>query len=66
MSASDRLCTRVPPPYFHGKERVDGSSPSEGFKKPLQTSDFWVLAVARLGDEGRTRSHAVDFTVTPP
>src|ERR671918_2260689 len=26
-----RACTRVPPQNFHGKEGVDGSSPSEGF-----------------------------------
>jgi len=29
--AGDHACTRVPPPNFHGKEGVDGSSPSEGF-----------------------------------
>jgi hypothetical protein len=29
--ASDRTCTPVTAPIFHGKEGVDGSSPSEGF-----------------------------------
>src|SRR5262245_20485680 len=29
--AGDRACVRLPPPNFHGKEGVDGSSPSEGF-----------------------------------
>jgi hypothetical protein len=31
--ASDRACTRVTRPNFHGKEGVDGSSPSEGFRR---------------------------------
>jgi hypothetical protein len=31
--ASDRACTRVPPLNFHGKEGVDGSSPSEGSRR---------------------------------
>ena len=31
MLANDRACTRVPLPNLHGKEGVDGSSPSEGF-----------------------------------
>jgi hypothetical protein len=30
MLASDRACTPLPPQNFHGKEGVDGSSPSEG------------------------------------
>ena len=35
VSANDRACTRLPPQNLHGKEGVDGSSPSEGFgKKP--------------------------------
>jgi len=34
--ASDRACTRLPLPNFHGKEGVDGSSPSEGFRNALQ------------------------------
>jgi hypothetical protein len=29
--ASARACTPVPPRNLHGKEGVDGSSPSEGF-----------------------------------
>ncbi len=31
MAASARPCTRLPPLNLHGKEGVDGSSPSEGF-----------------------------------
>jgi hypothetical protein len=31
-----RACTRVPPQSLHGKEGVDGSSPSEGFRKGQQ------------------------------
>jgi len=30
VSANDRACTPLPPQNFHGKEGVDGSSPSEG------------------------------------
>jgi hypothetical protein len=34
--ANDGTCTPVPPPNLHGKEGVDGSSPSEGSaKSPL-------------------------------
>jgi hypothetical protein len=33
VPANARACTRLPPQDFHGKEGVDGSSPSEGFKK---------------------------------
>jgi hypothetical protein len=32
-AASDRACTRVTLRNLHGKEGVDGSSPSEGFRK---------------------------------
>ena len=31
MIANARRCPPVPPPNLHGKEGVDGSSPSEGF-----------------------------------
>ena len=31
---------------LHGKEGVDGSSPSEGFDKPLQIGAFFSLFVA--------------------
>ena len=34
--ASDRACTRVTPRNLHGKEGVDGSSPSEGSKIPAK------------------------------
>jgi hypothetical protein len=40
---SDRACTRVTPGNLHGKEGVDGSSPSEGSKRPANR-DF-VLSV---------------------
>src|SRR6476661_10865368 len=32
--ATDRACTLLPPQNLHGKEGVDGSSPSEGFAQP--------------------------------
>jgi hypothetical protein len=38
----DRACTRVTLPNFHGKEGVDGSSPSEGLKS-LQIGHFGCL-----------------------
>ena len=42
MLASDRVCTRVTLPNFHGKEGVDGSSPSKGLKY-LQIGIFCCL-----------------------
>jgi hypothetical protein len=38
--ANDRAGTPVPPQNFHGKEGVDGSSPSEGFTKGQQMAFF--------------------------
>src|ERR671918_2643016 len=38
--ASARACTRLPPQNLHGKEGVDGSSPSEGSAKAPQTGAF--------------------------
>src|ERR687895_2655355 len=52
--------------HLHGKEGVDGSSPSEGFKKPLQTSGFNACTVARFGDKGRTGSHTPASLPLPP
>jgi hypothetical protein len=40
VPALAHACTRLPPLDFHGKEGVDGSSPSEGSAKSLQTSQF--------------------------
>ena len=42
-AASDRTCTSVPLPNFHGKEGVDGSSPSEGFDEVPVNSHFIVV-----------------------
>jgi hypothetical protein len=36
----DRACTRIPLPNLHGKEGVDGSSPSEGSAKAPQNGAF--------------------------
>jgi hypothetical protein len=41
--ASDRACTRVTPRNLHGKEGVDGSSPSEGFAYCLLSALFRCL-----------------------
>ena len=38
--ANDRVWTRVTLPNLHGKEGVDGSSPSEGFTKGQQMACF--------------------------
>src|SRR5262249_39687479 len=47
VSASARACTPLPPQNLHGKEGVDGSSPSEGLKRPANR-DF-VLSVLNRG-----------------
>jgi hypothetical protein len=46
-------CDRLPE-KFHGKEGVDGSSPSEGSEKLLQMPTLSRFTVAATGDEGRT------------
>jgi hypothetical protein len=51
------VCDQLPP-RCHGKEGVDGSSPSQGLGKPLQIDGFCIVSVARPGDKGRIRSHA--------
>ena len=55
-------CSPEPMQEFSGttswQEDVDGSSPSEGLKKPLQPGGFLWELVARTGDKGRTRSRA--------
>src|SRR5215216_3529763 len=60
-------CDRSPP-RFHGKEGVDGSSPSEGLKKSLQNEGFTATLVAQAGDKGRTASEATPRVgrATPP
>jgi hypothetical protein len=45
----------VPASSLDGKEGVDGSSPSEGLRKPLHMSGFFGTFVDLFGD---TRSHA--------
>jgi hypothetical protein len=46
------VITRIPPesapPHVHGKEAVDGSSPSEGFAKAPANRDFSCLPRKRL------------------
>ena len=43
MIARARPCPPVPPQNLHGKEGVDGSSPSEGFGKALQIAMWRCL-----------------------
>src|SRR6266498_2482441 len=42
--ARDRACTRVTLQNLHGKEGVDGSSPSEGSEKAPQNGVFCIRA----------------------
>ena len=52
--ASDRACTRVTRQNLHGKEGVDGSSPSEGFaQKPCKSA----CCVARSGEISIVRGY---------
>ena len=40
VTADVRPCPRVPPLNLHGKEGVDGSSPSEGFRRKFLQSGY--------------------------
>jgi hypothetical protein len=55
VHANVRACTPLPPQNLHGKEGVDGSSPSEGSKIPAQRR-FFVAQTGTtehlLGKEG--------------
>src|SRR6266540_1488686 len=53
--ASDRACTRLPLQNFHGKEGVDGSSPSEGLSKSPANGHIVLPAMARFGFFAGTR-----------
>src|SRR5437667_12601078 len=56
--ASDRACTRVTLRNLHGKEGVDGSSPSEGLQKYPANGHMMLSAVARFrGFAGTRRVH---------
>ena len=46
----------------HGKEGVDGSSPSEGLKNPLEMQGFLTLFVVGFGDTGSHRRRTYRFT----
>jgi hypothetical protein len=46
--ADDRACAPLPPQNFHGKEGVDGSSPSEGSAKPPQNGLFFLGMTCRI------------------
>src|SRR5919106_1493716 len=67
--ASDRACTRVTPQNLHGKEGVDGSSPSEGLHKSPANGHVVLPAMAKFrrlagtrrvhfGTGGHSRAHA--------
>jgi hypothetical protein len=46
--ASDRRCPPAPPQNLHGKEGVDGSSPSEGLYEMPANGDFMLPVVTRF------------------
>jgi hypothetical protein len=62
--ATDRACTRVPLPNFHGKEGVDGSSPSEGFAKvaAYRQLPFAIRTMNRMRDVHRTSTQLCNDT----
>ena len=49
VTANDRACTRLSPQNFHGKEGVDGSSPSEGFVNTLHIGTIPFESTCRVG-----------------
>ena len=55
MIASARPWTPVPPQNLHGKEGVDGSSPSEGLHKSSATGHFVLPVMARFRFSAGTR-----------
>ena len=55
MIASARACTPLPPQNLHGKEGVDGSSPSEGLSKSPANGHFVLPAMARCRRFAGTR-----------
>src|SRR4030095_3551497 len=55
--ASDRACTRVTPRNLHGKEGVDGSSPSEGSAKAQHNALFHFGSTCRLSNVGGRLEH---------
>jgi hypothetical protein len=54
VDAATLACPRFPPLAQDGKEGVDGSSPSEGFEKPLQIGGFFPYGVVHVDG---ARSH---------
>ena len=50
MLANDRACTRATLPNFHGKEGVDGSSPSEGSAKAPHNAGFCFVRTCILSN----------------
>src|SRR6266508_518237 len=53
-------CHRLPA-TFHGKEGVDGSSPSEGSAKAPQSGAFWYVFSRRGGPSGPVWSRLWSF-----
>jgi hypothetical protein len=54
VPANDRTCPPFPPQNFHGKEGVDGSSPSEWFsQKPCK----WAYSVACFDENCSLRGY---------
>ena len=58
MPASARACTRLRPRNFHGKEGVDGSSPSEGLHEVPANGHF-------LSSDRATRGYTAGTSAVP-
>jgi hypothetical protein len=62
--ARDRACTRMTLQNLHGKEGVDGSSPSEGLPKVPANRHFVVVCFDQQADTFRTHLRYGRRTVT--
>jgi hypothetical protein len=64
-AADDRACTRVTPGNLHGKEGVDGSSPSEGSAKAPETGAFSLRSACSASNVLWVWSRLWSFQVQP-
>ena len=57
VPSQTRACPRFPPRNLNGKEGVDGSSPSEGFRNALQKGYVLTLLLPVQARERTRREH---------
>jgi hypothetical protein len=64
VPAGARACTPLPPKNLHGKEGVDGSSPSEGFEiKEIPANRLVLVSVQSVsGAVGPGVEHFVELS----